>query len=631
MESGKFGRRLNAWAQSFLLAGKSMQAPAGGWTARSFATEGPGVVRFLHRNAQVSWRRNVPALARAISQLVKDRVSVMVETATGGRVKGAVEVQLPNDFELWAEALRTAFDEIGVEATVDLVKPIQSTLGQGYSRTANTTGAVVRSSANRTLANEAQGIARRIARIDENTRDIYERAIRKALDEGLPALETARVLKRTIPELADSRATTIARTELSRAYNQGAIAAMKATPGLTHISVIGCQSREKERWNSPSYQQFMYRGESTCNIQHVPIEDAEELNFHPNHTGTIVPDSFADEAPSAGPTVQPQPPAGRGTAPGTVPRLPPAESIAEPKPKPALGQSLGIHPGDTLDTPLAGQPVLRGQVTLDSFKDAEGNWSGGPWVEDDWAKIIGLKPMEFADEMFGNMPKTVNGARFERNMGKLDTSVRVNQTTKAIDRAEISASAVFSNGRGDRATVMRQFTWKRGEGWSVYHDFFELTGGIQGAGIAKQVIGRQMSLYQRMGVKKITVYAALDRGGYAWARYGFLPADVDEWRRIKGRLRYAIDNMNEAVIDPEVTGTTWAKVKAALEKILESDNPETLWQISDLRMPTTHMDKNDKPMSLGKVLLSGESWHGELKLSSTKQMARFQAFVKPRS
>ena len=53
---------------------------------------------------------------------------------------------------------------------------------------------------------------------------------------------------------------------------------------ITHVSVIGCEAREP---GSPQY-----RGESTCNIQDVPINDADKLEFHPNHTGTIVPSRF---------------------------------------------------------------------------------------------------------------------------------------------------------------------------------------------------------------------------------------------------------------------------------------------------------------------------------------------------
>lgn len=621
METGRFGRRLNAWVQSFLLAGKAMRAPVGGWTSGSFAAEGPNVVQFLHRNAQVSWRRNVPMLARAFTQLVRDRVSVMVETATGGRVKGTVMVELPNNFELWAEALRTAFDEIGVEATVDLVKPIQSTLGQGYSRTATTVGAEVAAGASGDLAREARGIAQRIARVDDNTRGMFEKQIRKALQEGQSAIETARTLKRTIPEVSDARAMTVARTELSRAYNQGAIAAMKATPGLTHISVIGCQSREKERWNQASYQQFMYRGESTCNIQHVPIEDAEKLNFHPNHTGTIVPDAFAERAPSAGPTQKPPTPVGLGVAPGTAPRLP-AET-----PKPVVGQQLGTHGGDTLKDPLAGQPVLRGDITSDSFLDEFGRWQTSSGIERDWPMMMGITPKQFTDEMFGNMPSSVRGIPFTRIVGAIETDFVTRGT--GPESAWLSTRAVFTTGKGSRATVKRVFTWKKDEGWSVYHDYFELSGDIQGAGIAKQVIGRQMGLYERMGVKEITVHAALDRGGYAWAKYGFIPENVGEWRRLKGRLQELLDEMNEAVVDPEVTGTTWAKVKESVEKILESDNPEAIWEIADMRIPTTHLDNKDKPMSLGKVLLSGESWHGKLKLNSARQMKRFKAFTGP--
>ena len=49
---------------------------------------------------------------------------------------------------------------------------------------------------------------------------------------------------------------------------------------------IGCEAREA---GSPTY-----RGESTCNIEDVPVSDADKLRFHPNHTGTMVPSKFRE-------------------------------------------------------------------------------------------------------------------------------------------------------------------------------------------------------------------------------------------------------------------------------------------------------------------------------------------------
>jgi|SRR5271166_1199666 len=43
----------------------------------------------------------------------------------------------------------------------------------------------------------------------------------------------------------------------------------------------------------------------------------------------------------------------------------------------------------------------------------------------------------------------------------------------------------------------------------------------------------------------ITVYAALDKGGYVWAKYGLTP-DVSSWDRVKGDLVVRANRLKEA-------------------------------------------------------------------------------------
>ena len=95
----------------------------------------------------------------------------------------------------------------------------------------------------------------------------------RPLDEALPAFNASRI-------------NTIARTETNNAWTRGSVASFQESTTLSHVSVIGCEAREP---NSPQY-----RGESTCNVQDVPVEDAGLLDFHPNHTGTIVPSRFRE-------------------------------------------------------------------------------------------------------------------------------------------------------------------------------------------------------------------------------------------------------------------------------------------------------------------------------------------------
>jgi ribosomal protein S18 acetylase RimI-like enzyme len=68
--------------------------------------------------------------------------------------------------------------------------------------------------------------------------------------------------------------------------------------------------------------------------------------------------------------------------------------------------------------------------------------------------------------------------------------------------------------------INRIFTRKRGV-WSVYHSHFEVAEGYRGSGQGKEVFRRMINDYQKMGVKKVRVTAALDNGWYTWASFGF--------------------------------------------------------------------------------------------------------------
>jgi hypothetical protein len=144
------------------------------------------------------------------------------------------------------------------------------------------------------LFTRARHIAERIVDINETTRARTETFIKRNLEIGLHPTALAEKLASEMDAFNKTRALTIARTESNRAWTQGTVEAMKEVGTVTHMSIIGCTSREEDRWDSASYQQFMYRGESTCNAQDVPIGDMDGLNFHPNHGGTPVPSRFME-------------------------------------------------------------------------------------------------------------------------------------------------------------------------------------------------------------------------------------------------------------------------------------------------------------------------------------------------
>lgn len=83
-----------------------------------------------------------------------------------------------------------------------------------------------------------------------------------------------------------SRLNTIARTEGGRAIDEGMKESAKVSDILTHMSVVGCQAIEP---NIPTYN-----GIPTCNIEDVPVQDLDMVEFHINHTGAFVASRFKD-------------------------------------------------------------------------------------------------------------------------------------------------------------------------------------------------------------------------------------------------------------------------------------------------------------------------------------------------
>jgi GNAT superfamily N-acetyltransferase len=131
----------------------------------------------------------------------------------------------------------------------------------------------------------------------------------------------------------------------------------------------------------------------------------------------------------------------------------------------------------------------------------------------------------------------------------------------------------------------------------VRHESFWLEDDYQGRGVAKDVFREAMPFYQRIGMKRIEVIASSSGGGYAWARYGFVP-DRSDWERL---VRTLANRSNK----PKGTDELVDSVDLA--------NPKHIWRIAD--------------SDIGKELLRGRAWRGQLDLADAEQMRRFQTYV----
>ena len=277
---------------------KRVQVPEGGWTAESFSAHGSRLIFTLSRFAKIIQRRAFPVVARKAAGLFRsqiEKVFTKVLSRAGTRsAKGPDDVQIDLGVHeaIWQQAIDEVFREEEINVVTEIVPPVQSVMAQGFSQTSTLLGLSFTRDVSQLIARESRDVASRIVGINSSTRKQFMEQVLKIIEEGMTVVEAVNDMRRTFPKFSQNRIATIARTELQNAWTAGSIRSFNESPTLTHVSVIGCESRERDRWGSPSYQQYLYNGESTCNIQDVPVHDADKLRWHPNHTGTLIPSRF---------------------------------------------------------------------------------------------------------------------------------------------------------------------------------------------------------------------------------------------------------------------------------------------------------------------------------------------------
>jgi hypothetical protein len=294
MPASKQRRRFDHFAPARKLLdivnAKALVIPEEGWNAHTFARHGGPMILALARVAKITQRRAAPLVASTALRMFKSQLREVIErvlTNAHGhstRAKAGIDIELPQHEALWARAIEDVFREARVEAVVELMPPIQSVMAQAYNRTSLILRQEPDPNVGAIVARNSRQIATRVANVSETTKRNISVAVRDAVENNLTVTDTAAYVEARVPQIFGNRSLTIARTELNRAWTQMSVASMQESLTMTHISVIGCEAREE---NSPQY-----RGESTCNIQDVPISDADSLEFHINHTGNIVPSMF---------------------------------------------------------------------------------------------------------------------------------------------------------------------------------------------------------------------------------------------------------------------------------------------------------------------------------------------------
>ncbi|MDX2187771.1 MAG: hypothetical protein SFV32_12620 [Opitutaceae bacterium] len=247
----------------------------------------------VRRQLMIEGQREIMGICRKFFDKILDRLvnTALSRASRQGAIihsqKASITLNLGAHERIWAQALQ---EVLGPSADIELINDytpiVQSVAARSYSRTCAIVGEEQAHDAPILILRRAQQMAQQVTRVNDTTRQQLSTAIGTAIDEGLTVVEVANRLREDFPDIAASRMPTIARTEVSRAIDEGVKQSIKESSVVKTVMVIGCTAIEP---NGP-----LFDGKPTCNITGVPAHRVDELVFHPNHTGALVPESFFD-------------------------------------------------------------------------------------------------------------------------------------------------------------------------------------------------------------------------------------------------------------------------------------------------------------------------------------------------
>ena len=181
----------------------------------------------------------------------------------------------------------------------------------------------------------------------------------------------------------------------------------------------------------------------------------------------------------------------------------------------------------------------------------------------------------------------------------------------------------------------------------VYHDYLKMKPSSQGGGATKKLFTESIPLYEKMGFKKVKVYANISVGAAIWSKYGFKSynaMDQYDWEsfisnaiRKVNSLKAVIQSTDEydTLHDAELQGiinllngfkqSGYFSDYPAMMCSLTVPNVEALFQKQIHRMCS---DSNENlKLNIGKMLMWGQGYNGELDLSDRKSYNRMARYV----
>ncbi len=642
--------------RSLLTPATKSKVPEGGWTMENFRTPaGVALVMAMDRAMRMGKQRGMRTMAKALAPVMKRQVELVIDQFERNlanqhgirkswvpfQSKATVTIQVQAHADLWAAAIEQVMREQGAPVIAAISPAMHAAAEEIHDATSVLLGHTPHPAASRVLRTRTDDIARQVTRINTTTRTRLASTIQKGIDAGKHPFEVMAMVRKRIPEIATNRVPTIVRTEMSRVADASTIRAMRDSTVVTHVSVTGCEAVEPgiPTWN----------GIPTCNIRNVPIASAGDLRFHINHTGSIVASGFKT-ARGGTPDLRPRIGGGAGTwedngspvpaiiedpVPPIPPRPPaplqrPIQTPEPPVPPPSLPDPPPAPPTPDIDDlhPPVRQPVnhlgrIQAPTTDDGWADLEiefEQYAGHAIYRHTTRRVVeefGMTPKQLAQKLDGSL-RTLNAA--QGGGGTVKTSISSDYSGITIEHKFRSATS-----RVDATRIINT-----GEKWAK-HDFFGMSNELQKTGVAKKLLSDYLTVYDHLGIETIKVDANIDVGGYAWAKYGFLPKSQETWLALREIM---VEKLDELVESGRFIDTNHpASVIDGIIQILDSDDRMAIRAVADLKLPVAPAirfkpDGTRVPdLPLGKALLMNRYWSGELDLTNPDHYAVFASYM----
>jgi lambda family phage portal protein len=160
------------------------------------------------------------------------------------------------------------------------------------------------------------------------------------------------------------------------------------------------------------------------------------------------------------------------------------------------------------------KPKLKRDDFVKAKINLTANDTGVAQVVEEWEKNLGnISPDEFKRDFLGGVDATMT----------LDRNGR--------DNWEISGKILNKDGNSI-GTYTRRIDWANKVAESAY---FQLNSNVRRNDIGKRVLAGNVDLYRRLGIERVKVHANIDVGGYAWAKYGYVPTR-SSWSSLSDRI-----------------------------------------------------------------------------------------------